>query len=164
VRLKASRCWLCGACCNAPGASDGASHGSSGAWRWFPPPSLSLWCGMEVRSQWGASPPLSSLASVRRPCARVSARRPCVRPYTRLRRCAPADGMLQKTLAVQAALSARSALSVSLSVCDHVRSRSAGVVVGDRSAHAPVRHLAQLLYFALFSGACLAPVLLAPDM
>ena len=32
-----------------------------------------------------------------------------------------------------------------------------GVVVGDRAAHAPVKHLVQPLYFAAFTAAALAP-------
>ena len=35
-----------------------------------------------------------------------------------------------------------------------------GVVVGDRAAHAPVLHLVQPLYFALFAAGALAPALL----
>ena len=37
-----------------------------------------------------------------------------------------------------------------------------GVVVGDRAAHVPVKHLTQPLYFSLFSSCALAPVLLSP--
>ncbi len=37
-----------------------------------------------------------------------------------------------------------------------------GVVVGDRSAHVPVKHLMQPLYFFGFSALALAPVLLRP--
>lgn len=37
-----------------------------------------------------------------------------------------------------------------------------GIVVGDREAHAPARHLAQPLYFAAFAAAALAPALLSP--
>lgn len=38
-----------------------------------------------------------------------------------------------------------------------------GVVIGDRLMHAPVWHLAQLLYFLLFAAAALAPATLSPD-
>ena len=38
-----------------------------------------------------------------------------------------------------------------------------GIVVGDKTAHAPVRHTMQPLYFALFANLGLAPVLLAPS-
>lgn len=38
-----------------------------------------------------------------------------------------------------------------------------GIVVGDKLAHAPVRHTMQPLYFALFANLGLAPVLLAPS-
>ena len=40
--------------------------------------------------------------------------------------------------------------------------RNGGVVVGDRSAHAPVKHLMQPLYFVGFAALALAPVLLRP--
>ncbi len=40
--------------------------------------------------------------------------------------------------------------------------RNGGVVVGDRSAHAPVKHLMQPLYSFGFSALALAPVLLRP--
>lgn len=32
-----------------------------------------------------------------------------------------------------------------------------GIVLGDKAAHAPVKHLMQPLYFALFAAAALAP-------
>ena len=38
-----------------------------------------------------------------------------------------------------------------------------GIVVGDKTAHVPVRHTMQPLYFALFANLGLAPVLLAPS-
>ena len=38
-----------------------------------------------------------------------------------------------------------------------------GVVVGDRSAHVPVKHLMHPLYFFAFSALALAPVLLRPS-
>ena len=38
-----------------------------------------------------------------------------------------------------------------------------GIVVGDKTAHRPVRHTMQPLYFALFANVGLAPVLLAPS-
>ncbi len=41
--------------------------------------------------------------------------------------------------------------------------RNGGVVVGDRSAHVPVTHLMQPLYFFAFSAVALAPVLLRPS-
>lgn len=37
------------------------------------------------------------------------------------------------------------------------------VVIGDRLMHAPVWHLAQLLYFLLFAAAALAPATISPD-
>ena len=40
--------------------------------------------------------------------------------------------------------------------------RNGGVVVGDRSAHVPVKHLMQPLYFFGFAALALAPALLRP--
>lgn len=39
-----------------------------------------------------------------------------------------------------------------------------GVVLGDRAAHAPVKHCMQPLYFALFSAGVAAPIILAPSV
>ena len=41
--------------------------------------------------------------------------------------------------------------------------RNGGVVVGDRSAHVPVKHLMQPLYFFGLSALALAPTLLRPS-
>lgn len=38
-----------------------------------------------------------------------------------------------------------------------------GIVIGDRTMHAPVWHLVQPLYFLLFAAAALAPATLAPN-
>ena len=37
-----------------------------------------------------------------------------------------------------------------------------GIVVGDKAAHAPVKHLMQPLYFALFTAAALGPFHFSP--
>ena len=39
-----------------------------------------------------------------------------------------------------------------------------GVVLGDRAAHAPVKHCMQPLYFALFAAGAAAPIILAPSV
>ena len=40
--------------------------------------------------------------------------------------------------------------------------QNGGIVLGDKAAHAPVRHLVQPLYFCLFSATALAPFHFAP--
>ena len=37
-----------------------------------------------------------------------------------------------------------------------------GIVIGDKAAHAPVKHLMQPLYFALFTAAALGPFHFSP--
>ena len=41
--------------------------------------------------------------------------------------------------------------------------QNGGIVLGDKAAHAPVRHLVQPLYFCLFASLALAPFHFAPS-